>query len=79
MAKVVEGHIWYFVYTAMIDPWKGKIVSDSESVLKTLSGGDVNPDDGPDEPLKIDGDVVVLKGEAWVKVPHREDQESGIK
>ena len=47
-------------YTEMVDPWKGKIVSDSESVLKTLSGGDVDPEDGPDEPIKIDGESVVL-------------------
>jgi Reverse transcriptase (RNA-dependent DNA polymerase) len=47
-------------YTSMVDPWKGMIVSDSESVLKTLAGGDVDPQKEPDEPVSIDGSTVVL-------------------
>jgi hypothetical protein len=47
-------------YTAMPDPWKGTIVTESESVLKTLSGGDVDPQAEIDESVQIDGNVVVL-------------------
>jgi hypothetical protein len=47
-------------FTSMVDPWKGTIVTDSYSVLKTLGGGDVDPQDALDKPIKIDGDKVVL-------------------
>ena len=47
-------------FTSMVDPWKGTIVTDSYRVLKTLGGGDVDPQDALDKPIKIDGDKVVL-------------------
>ena len=40
-------------------PLAGKIVTDSQSVLKTLGGGDVDPR-ATDEPIRIDGTTVVL-------------------
>ncbi len=43
----------------MVNPWRGKIVTDSQSVLKTLGGGDVDPR-ATDEPIRIDGTTVVL-------------------
>jgi hypothetical protein len=46
-------------YTSMVDPWRGEIVTDSQSVLKTLGGGDVDPQ-ATDEPIRIDGTTVVL-------------------
>jgi hypothetical protein len=46
-------------FAAMVDPWKGRIVTDSQSVLKTLLGGDMDPQ-GVEEPEKIDGNTVVL-------------------
>ena len=46
-------------FTAMVDPWKGRIVTDSQSVLKTLGGGDVDPQEA-EEPVRIDGNTVVL-------------------
>ena len=47
-------------YTTMVDPWHGTVVTDSESVLKTLAGQDVDPQKEPDEPVSIDGSKVVL-------------------
>ena len=44
----------------MVDPWKGCILTDSKSVIKTLGGGDIDPQEAPDEPVKIDGDAVVV-------------------
>jgi hypothetical protein len=44
----------------MVDPWKGTIVPDSHSMLKTLGGGDVHLQNAPDKPIKIVGDKVVL-------------------
>ena len=70
-------------YTTMVEPWKGKIVSDSESVLKTLSGGDVDPDESPEAPLKIDGDKVVLNvlcpdWDILIEIQHAMQQLPGI-
>lgn len=41
------------------EEWKGVLVTDSQSVLKTLGGGD-KPFDATDEPVSIDGEAVVL-------------------
>ena len=46
-------------YTSHHEPWRGTIVTDSQSVLKTLAGGDVNPDE-KDEPVSIDGERVLV-------------------
>jgi hypothetical protein len=46
-------------FTAMVDPRKGRIEPDSQSVLKSLGGGDVDPQ-AAGEPVKIDGNTVVL-------------------
>ena len=47
-------------YTSTVEPWTGSIVTDSHSVLKTLGGGDVDPQEAEDDPVNIDGDEVVL-------------------
>jgi hypothetical protein len=49
----------------MVEPWTGRIVTDSHSVLKTLCGGDIDPQEEGD-PINIDGDEVVLN----VLCPH---------
>jgi hypothetical protein len=46
-------------FTGHVDAWKGVIVTDSQSILKTLGGGDT-PFDATEEPVRIDGDEVVL-------------------
>jgi hypothetical protein len=43
----------------MIEPWKGTLVTDSQSVLRTLAGGDAKFK-ATDEPVRIDGTTVVL-------------------
>ncbi len=46
-------------FTGRVDAWSGVLVTDSQSVLKTLGGGD-KPFDATDEPVRIDGESVVL-------------------
>ena len=46
-------------YTGRGDPWQGVLVTDSQSVLKTLGGGD-KEFKATDEPVRIDGETVVL-------------------
>jgi hypothetical protein len=43
----------------MVDPWTGVLATDSQSVLKTLGGGDKKIL-AADEPVRIDGTAVVL-------------------
>jgi hypothetical protein len=46
-------------YTALAESWQGTLVMDSQSVLKTLGGGDKTFKE-TDEPVQIDGNTVVL-------------------
>ena len=46
-------------FTGRIEPWTGILVTDSQSVLKTLGGGD-KEFNATDEPVCIDGNTVVL-------------------
>jgi hypothetical protein len=46
-------------FTGRVEPWHGILVTDSQSVLKTLGGGD-KEFNATDEPVRIDGDTVVL-------------------
>ena len=46
-------------FTGTIDPWHGTLATDSQSVLKTLGGGD-KKFLALDEPVRIDGTTVVL-------------------
>ena len=46
-------------FTGMVEPWQGVLVTDSQSVLKTLGGGD-QKFKVTDEPVRIDGTTVVL-------------------
>ena len=46
-------------FTGRVEAWRGVLVTDSQSVLKTLGGGD-RPFDATDEPVSIDGMDVVL-------------------
>ena len=46
-------------FTGRTEAWSGVLVTDSQSVLKTLGGGD-KPFDATDEPVRIDGDAVIL-------------------
>jgi hypothetical protein len=46
-------------FTGQFDPWTGILVTDSQSVLKTLAGGD-RKFNATDEPVQIDGTTVVL-------------------
>jgi hypothetical protein len=46
-------------FTGRVDPWTGILVTDSQSVLKTLAGGD-RKFNATDEPVQIDGTTVVL-------------------
>ena len=46
-------------FTGMVEPWKGTLVTDSQSVLKTLVGGGDKKFNATDEPVKIDGAVVL--------------------
>lgn len=45
-------------FSGQVDAWRGVLVTDSQSVLKTLGGGD-KPFDATDEPVSIDGNEVV--------------------
>ena len=48
-------------YTSMVvEPWKGKIATDSQNVLNTLGGGDVDPQEARNVPINIDGATAVL-------------------
>ena len=46
-------------FTGRTEPWNGILVTDSQSVLKTLAGGD-QTFKATDEPVRIDGTKVVL-------------------
>ncbi len=46
-------------FTGKVDPWMGILATDSQSVLKTLGGGD-QKFLAADEPVRIDGTTVVL-------------------
>jgi exonuclease III len=46
-------------FTGRTEPWIGVLVTDSQSVLKTLGGGD-KEFHATDEPVQIDGNTVVL-------------------
>jgi hypothetical protein len=56
--NVTKSHL---VMTSMVvEPWKGKIATDSQNVLNTLGGGDVDPQEARDVPINIDGATAVL-------------------
>ena len=46
-------------FTGKVEPWSGILVTDSQSILKTLAGGDMKFN-AVDEPVSIDGTTVVL-------------------
>ncbi len=46
-------------FTGMVEPWQGVLVTDSQSVLKTLGGGD-QKFKTTDEPVRRNGTTVVL-------------------
>ena len=46
-------------FTGRLEQWEGVLVTDSQSVLRTLGGGDQTFKE-TDEPVRIDGNKVVL-------------------
>ena len=46
-------------FTGMVEPWDGVLATDSQCVLRTLGGGDKKFKE-TDEPVRIDGNKVVL-------------------